>query len=69
MAVSDDCGLLLGYEAHFVDSALSTDFVDDADESIGDGDQYEKEVFVATDGDDHRSEDDIDEIEDSEGVA
>ena len=68
-AVTDDGGFLLGGEAHFVDSFLGTDFVDDTDKGVRDGDEDEEEVFIGADHEDHDGEDEVDEVKDSEGVS
>ena len=68
LAVTNDSGLLLGDEAHFVDGAFGADFVDDTNEGVCDGDEDEEEVLVRADGENHESEDEIDEIEDGESV-
>ena len=67
-AVSNDGGLLLGDEFELVDSAFGADFVDDADESVSDGDEEKKEIFVGANRDNHEGKDEIDEVENREGV-
>ena len=67
-AVSDDGGLLLGGEAHFVDGAFGADFVDDTNQGVRDGDEDKEEVLVRADGQNHEGEDEVDEVEDGEGV-
>ena len=54
-AVFDDGGFLLGKKAHFVDNFLGAELVDDADESVRDGDTNEKHIFVAADESHHES--------------
>ena len=68
LAVSDDGGLLLGEEAHFVDGAFGADAVDDADTGVSDGDKDEEEIFVGANRDNHEGEDEVDEVENGEGV-
>lgn len=68
-AVADDGGLLFGEDPEFVDSFFGTNFVNDTDEGVGDGDKDKKKVFVGTNRDDHESEDEVDEIENRKGVS
>ena len=68
LAITNDSGLLLGDEAHFVDGAFSADFVDDTNQSVRNGDEDEEEVLIRADGENHEGEDEIDEIEDGESV-
>ena len=68
-AVADDGGLLFREDSKFIDSFLGANFVDDANESVGDGDENKKEVFVGANGDNHEGEDEVDEVEDGEGVS
>ena len=67
LAVTDDRGLLLGQETHFVDGAFGANFVDDADQSVGDGDEDEEKVFVGANQDDKDGQDEVDEVEEGEG--
>ena len=69
LAVADDGGALFGDQFQFVDGALGADFVGDADEGVGDGDEDKEEVFVRADEDNHHREDEVDEVENGEGVS
>lgn len=66
LAAADDGGFLFGLEFEFVDGAFGADFVDDADQGVGEGDEDEKEVFIGADQDDKDGKDEVDEIEESE---
>ena len=68
-AIPDDGRFLLGNETHFINGFLRPDFVDDADQSVKNGDKNEEEVLVGTDHENHDGEDEVDEVEDSEGVS
>ena len=52
-AISDDGGVLFGSETHFVDSFFGANGVNDANQSVRDGDKDEKEVFVGADRNNH----------------
>ena len=65
----DDSRALLGDKAHFVDGFFGADFVDDTNEGVGDSDKDKEEIFVAADNQDHYGEDEVDEVEDGEGVS
>ena len=66
--ISNNSRVLLGEKFHLVDGAFGADFVDDGDESVGDGDKDEEEVFIRADDENHRCEDEVDEVEDRESV-
>ena len=68
-AVSNYRGLLLGDEAHFIDSFFGADFVDNANQSICDGDKDKEEVLVTADKEDHNGEDKVDKVEDGKGIS
>ena len=59
---------MLRDETHFVDDFLRANAVNDADQSVRDGDPDKQHVFVAADRGDHESEDNVDEIKKGEGV-
>ena len=68
-AVPDDGGLLLGNEAHFVDSPLGADAVDNRDAGVGDSNKDEKEILVGANRDNHQGEDEVDEVENRQSVS
>ena len=68
-SVSDNSRLLLGDKTHFVDGFFGADAVDDADTSIGDGDEDEEKVFIGTNRDNHEGKDEVDEIKNSQSVG
>ena len=68
LTITDDGWLLFGENSKFVDGFFGADFINNANEGVGDGNENKKEVFVGANGDNHESENEVDEIEDGKGV-
>ena len=66
--VSQDGGVLFGKELELVDDFFGAKFIDNTNESIGDGDKNKQHVFVTADKSHHSGKNDVDEIKESKSI-
>ena len=59
---------MLREKLKFIDDFLSTELVDDADQGVRNGYDDKKHVFITADRCDHEGKDEVDKIEEGEGV-